>query len=104
MDQDVPGWIGARTRVDRALTCYVRSPERRNQGTPVAADKPRQPGTRKRKGRQAGAAGALDLEAARQPGRGPRLVDVDPWAILLEQLMDVPDEADQDERKPSKAK
>ena len=31
-------------------------------------------------------------DAARQPNRERRPIDIDPWAVLLEQLMDVPDE------------
>jgi hypothetical protein len=69
----------------------------------VAAGEPQQPGTRKRKGRQAGPE-LPDQEATPRPGREPRLVDVDPWAMLLEGLLEVPDEAGQGERKPSKAK
>jgi hypothetical protein len=67
----------------------------------VTADKPRQPGTRKRKGRQAEPA-APDPGTTPRAGHEPRLVDVDPWAVLLERLMEVPDEADQGERKPPK--
>jgi hypothetical protein len=69
----------------------------------VTAEKPRQPGSRKRKGRQAGPE-IPHQEATPRPGREPRLVDVDPWAILLEQLLEIPDEADQDGRKPPKGK
>jgi hypothetical protein len=69
----------------------------------VTADKPRQPGTRRGKGRQAGPE-TPDQEATPRPGRERRLVDVDPWAMLLEGLLEIPDEADQDERKPSKGK
>ena len=69
----------------------------------MAADKPRQPGSRKRKGPEGGP-DAPDQATTRQSGREPRLVDVDPWAMMLEQLLDVPEEADRGERKPSKGK
>ena len=39
---------------------------------------------------------------ASQPDRERRLVDVDPWAILLEQLMEVPEESAPAERKRGK--
>ena len=41
-------------------------------------------------------------DATRQPDRERRLVDVDPWAILLEQLMEVPEESAPAERKRGK--
>ena len=69
----------------------------------MTADEARQPGTRKRKGRQAGPA-APDPGTTPRPDRERRLVDVDPWAMLLEGLLEASDEADQGERKPSKAK
>src|SRR3954466_15185811 len=37
-------------------------------------------------------AGTPALDAARPPDRERRFVDVDPWAVLLEQLMEVPEE------------
>jgi hypothetical protein len=43
-------------------------------------------------------------DAARQPNRERRLVDVDPWAVLLEQLMEVPDENAPAGREGSKGK
>jgi hypothetical protein len=69
----------------------------------VTADKARQPGTRRGKGRQAGPE-TPDQGATPRPGRERRLVDVDPWAMLLEGLLEASDEAGQGERKPSKAK
>ena len=47
--------------------------------------------TGKRKARLTGA-GTPALDAARPPDRERRFVDVDPWAVLLEQLMGVPEE------------
>ncbi len=41
-------------------------------------------------------------DATRQPDRERHLVDVDPWAILLEQLMEVPEESAPAERKRGK--
>ena len=69
----------------------------------MTADKPRQPGARRRKGRQVEPA-APDPGTTPRAGYEPRLVDVDPWAMMLEQLLEVPDEADQSERKPSEGK
>src|SRR3954452_12081897 len=37
-------------------------------------------------------AGTPALDAARPPERERRFVDVDPWAVLLEQLTEVPEE------------
>ena len=31
-------------------------------------------------------------ETAKQPEQGRRYVDIDPWAVLLEQLMETPEE------------
>jgi len=47
--------------------------------------------TGKRKARPTGA-GMPVSAAAQAPDRERRPVDVDPWAVLLEQLMEVPDE------------
>ena len=70
----------------------------------MTTDKPRQPSARKRKGRQAGPA-APDPGTTPRAGHERRLVDVDPWAMLLEGLMeDVPGGPDEGERKPSKRK
>ena len=72
----------------------------------MTTDKPRQPSARKRKpkGRQAGPA-APDPGTTPRAGHERRLVDVDPWAMLLEALMeDVPGGPDEGERKPSKRK
>src|SRR3954452_2753768 len=60
-------WAGSKPYAAGTISCYGRRPERRNQGTPVTADRPRQPGTRKRKGRQAGPA-APDQEATPRSG------------------------------------
>jgi hypothetical protein len=70
----------------------------------VTTDKPRQPSARKRKpkGRQAG---PPDPGTTPRAGHERRLVDVDPWAMLLEGLMEeVPGGPDEGERKPSKRK
>ena len=45
----------------------------------------------KRKGRQSGA-GTPASNTPQRPDRERHLVDVDPWAMLLEGLMEVPDE------------
>ena len=42
--------------------------------------------------------------AARPPDGEPRFVDVDPWALLIEQLMEVPEEGAQAERKGRKGR
>ena len=59
-------------------------------------------GTGKRRVRRTGA-GTPAANAARPPDRERRFVDVDPWAVLLEQLMGVPDE-EPAEREPTKGK
>jgi hypothetical protein len=52
----------------------------------------------KREARRAGSgASAPDATPRRDPGG--RLVDVDPWAMLLEGLMEVPEETSPVERK-----
>jgi hypothetical protein len=38
-------------------------------------------------------------DAARRPDREGRFVDVDPWVVLLEQLMEIPEESAPAERK-----
>ena len=68
----------------------------------MTTDKLRQPGTRSKKGRQAGPA-APGSGTTPRAGHERRLVDVDPWAMLLEGLMeDVPGGPDEGERKPTK--
>ena len=58
----------------------------------MAADRPTRPITGKRAPRRSGS-------AASKPGTMPpptserRFVDIDPWAVLLEQLMEVPEES-----------
>jgi hypothetical protein len=49
------------------------------------------PVKRRRASRRDGGA-APELGMARQPEPERRYVDVDPWAVLLEQLMEVPEE------------
>jgi hypothetical protein len=49
-------------------------------------------GTNKtRKGRRTEAATPTS-DTTRPAGQGSRLIDVDPWAMLLEQLMEMPEE------------
>ena len=57
-------------------------------------DRPRKEGrrTRRKSGAGRGAPEPGGGEAREDVERGPRLVDVDPWAVLLEQLMEVPEE------------
>jgi hypothetical protein len=38
----------------------------------------------------------------RQPAQEHRYVDVDPWAMLLEQLMEVPEEAPAERTRPKR--
>jgi hypothetical protein len=62
-------------------------------------------GTEKRKARRTGA----EMSASNTPQRPDRerqLVDIDPWAMLLEQLMEVPDETagDPPPAKPGKGR
>ena len=47
--------------------------------------------------------GATAPETAKAPERERTFVDIDPWAMLLEQLMEVPEEAPA-ERKGGKGK
>ena len=47
---------------------------------------------------------APEPEMSRRPEPERRYVDVDPWAMLLEQLMEMPEERPaEDERKPAEA-
>ena len=57
----------------------------------------------KRKGRRTGT-DAPEPTEAQPPDRARHLVDVDPWAILLEQLTEVPEESVPAERKGRKAR
>jgi hypothetical protein len=55
----------------------------------VAAEKP----TRARAGKRVAKHGAArEAEAAPPAAPERRFVDIDPWAVLLEQLMEVPEE------------
>jgi hypothetical protein len=56
----------------------------------------------KRRARRTGAKTPAS-NTTRPPDRERRMVDVDPWAMLLEQLMEVPEE-ERDERKGGKGK
>src|SRR5689334_19386047 len=49
-------------------------------------------GTGKRAPRRTGSV-APKAETTRQPTPEHRFVDIDPWAVLLEQLMEVPEES-----------
>ena len=44
---------------------------------------------------------AADKAQKKQPEQERRFVDIDPWAVLLEQLMETPEEGAPAERKPS---
>ena len=62
--------------------------------------------TRRTAGRQAprrSDSAAPEPEATQPPTPEHRYVDIDPWAVLLEQLMDIPEE-DPTERRRTKAK
>jgi hypothetical protein len=69
----------------------------------MTAKRPTADGTNGKKPRRT-RTDAPDPDAASQPDRERRLVDVDPWAILLEQLMEVPEESVPAERKARKGK
>ena len=47
---------------------------------------------------------APEPEMSRRPEPERRYVDVDPWAVLLEQLMEVPEEEPTKQRKPRSGK
>jgi len=67
----------------------LRCAESRQRETAVAAEKP----TRVRAGKRAakrGAAREPEVTSPAAPER--RFVDVDPWAMLLEELMNMPEE------------
>jgi len=66
----------------------------------VAANRPAQNGIGRRKGRQGTEPDTPAPAKPEQPGRDRQLVAVDPWAMLLEQFMDAPDEAEPSEPKP----
>src|SRR3954447_20700306 len=84
--------VGRRTPGSRrhpsALPCYA-APASWQRGTAVAAQRP----TRARPGKRA-AKRATTHEVQATPSAVPerRFVDIDPWAVLLEQLMEVPEE------------
>ena len=52
--------------------------------------------------RDGGARPEPETTRRQEPER--RLVDVDPWAVLLEQLMEVPEEEPAEQRKPPRRK
>ncbi len=55
--------------------------------------------TARRASRRDGSA-APEQGTAQRPEPERRYVDVDPWAVLLEQLMEVPEEEAPEQRKP----
>jgi hypothetical protein len=57
-------------------------------GTTVATERETQTKAGKRTKRTA----ASEAETTRQPTPGRQMVDFDPWAVLLEQLMETPEE------------
>jgi hypothetical protein len=67
----------------------------------MTAKRPTTDGTGTKKARRI-RADAPAMSTASQPDRERRLVDVDPWAILLEQLTEVPEESVPAERKRGK--
>src|SRR4051794_34904285 len=76
-------WPGGRTQA-RVGHCG-------RAGDVMAAKRAATGSTGKRKARLTGA-GTPALDATRPPDRERRFVDVDPWAVLLEQLMVAPEE------------
>ena len=77
----------------------------------MSPEKPAKRTTARRASRRDGSA-APEPETARRPEPERRYVDVDPWAMLLEQLMVTPEErpaegesggGDEGERKPAEA-
>ena len=64
----------------------------------MAAKRAASGGTGKRKVRRTGTETPAP-NAARPPDGEPRFIDVDPWALLIEQLMEVPEEGAPAERK-----
>ena len=68
----------------------------------MTAERPIRRTTGKRAPRRSGSA-APEPETTQQPKPEHRLVDIDPWAVLLEQLME-PAEENPVERKRTKAK
>ena len=61
------------------------------EGALMAAERPIRRTTGKRAPRRSGSA-ASEPETTRQLKPEHRLVDIDPWAVLLEHLMEVPEE------------
>jgi hypothetical protein len=73
----------------RESDAVLRCAESQQRGTPVAAKRP----TRARSGERAAKRGTT-REVQATPSAVPerRFVDVDPWAMLLEGLMEMPEE------------
>jgi hypothetical protein len=83
----------------RESGAVLRCAESRQRGTAVATERP----TRARAGKRVAKSGAArEAEAAPPVAPERRFVDIDPWAVLLEQLMEAPDETEQREPKPAK--
>ena len=77
----------------------LRCAESRQRGTAVAAQKP----TRTRAGKRAakrGTAPEAGTPSQQVPER--RYADVDPWAVLLEGLMETPEEGPAERTRPKK--
>jgi len=78
----------------------LRCAESRQRGTTVAAKGP----ARAKPGKHAANRGTTrEVQATPPAVPERRFVDVDPWAVLLEQLMQMPEEGPA-ERKPTKGK
>ena len=69
----------------------------------MTAKRPAAGGTGGKKPRRT-SVGTTATSTAGQPDRERRLVDVDPWAILLERLTEVPEEGAPAEREPERGK
>jgi hypothetical protein len=72
----------------RGSGVVLRCADSRQRGKAVAAERP----TRARAGERAAKRSRAREAEATQPPPERRFVDVDPWAVLLEQLMEVPEE------------
>ena len=85
--------------VTGAAICYAAETAGSGETT-VAAERP----TRAKAGKGTPKRGAAaDAETTRPPTPGRQMVDFDPWAVLLEQLMEMPEEEPAG-RKPTKGK
>src|SRR3954464_4168292 len=82
----------------RAVICYAAETAG-SGGTTVATERP----TRTKAGKRTKPTAAPEAETTRPPTPGRQMVDFDPWAVLLEQLMETP-EGEPAGRKPTKGK